>query len=93
MSDRELRDFARSFAKGILGAHDPDMYCFMVSAPLASCLSAMGVEAELVEGEVCGQHHCWVRLGDGRIIDATAKQFQLPNIFVKKPPNYYHDCE
>lgn len=83
MTDKDVRDFAKQFAKGILSGRAPDMMCFMVSAPLASCLNVMGVTCEVVDGEINGRHHCWVRFADGRVIDATAKQFGLKNVWLQ----------
>ena len=86
LSDPEIRSYARNFAKGILGDHESDMMCFMVSAPLAGYLNAVGVKCESVEGSIRGvnAHHYWVQFPDGRIIDATATQFGLKNVWLKK---------
>lgn len=89
MTDKDLRDFARSFAKGILGAKPDDLMCFAVSAPLAGYLNFLGVQCELVEGEVGGSQHYWIEFPDKRIIDVTAKQFGRKNIFLKPRPREY----
>ena len=88
MSDDDIRDYARAFSSGIVGTC-ADMKCFMVSAPLASFLCAIGVQCECVEGRLNGAPHFWVEFQDGRIIDATAKQFGLRNVWLKTAPAGY----
>jgi hypothetical protein len=83
LSDVEIRQYARSFTKGLLGDRETDMMCFMVSAPMVGYLNAIGIKCDCVEGETAGQHHCWVQFPDGRIIDATAKQFGLKNVWLQ----------
>ncbi len=89
MKDKDLRDFARGFIRGILNGDPDDMMCWMVSAPLAGYLNYLGIKCEVVEGEVSGKHHCWVKLEDGRIIDGTAKQFGRKPIYLKPAPDDY----
>lgn len=90
MDDKELIKAVKGFVKGILcGAPTTDK-CFMVCAPLQAYLSACGIESTLTEGELNGIfHHFWITLADGRIIDPTANQFGLLNIYVRKQPSYY----
>lgn len=91
MTDKEIRDFARSFTKGLLNGSSDDMRCFMVSAPLCGYLNAVGVQCDLVEGELNKSHHFWIKFTDNRIIDATAKQFGRGNIWLKQKPSEYHE--
>ena len=90
MIDKEIIRIAKEFTKGILdGGSTADM-CFIVCAPLVSYLSVCGIDGELTEGELNGvYHHFWVTLPDGKIIDPTADQFGLLNIWVRKQPSYY----
>jgi len=69
--------------------------CYMVCAPLQSFLEQEGKRTELIEGEVYGRYHFWLRLPDGRIIDPTADQFFssegaiMPKIYIGKQPLWY----
>jgi hypothetical protein len=56
-------------------------------------LCFLGVNCKLTEGVInhCENelHHYWITLSDGRIIDPTADQFGLLNIYCKQQPTYY----
>lgn len=93
MSDKDIIDIAKKFTKGILdGIKTVDM-CYMVCSPLASYLSFAGIDCMLTEGVInhCEKelHHFWITLSDGRVIDPTADQFGLLNIWVRKQPSNY----
>jgi hypothetical protein len=90
MTDEEIIKAVKGFVKGLLKERPTTDMCYMVCSPLASYLSACGTECTLTEGELNGlYHHFWITLADGRIIDPTADQFGLLNIYVRKPPSYY----
>lgn len=72
MTDSELRRICQEFRKGILGNRSSEMQCAKVSYPLSGYLRFLGVENRIVEGT---RGHVWIELKDGRIIDATANQF------------------
>lgn len=95
MSDEELVTFAAEFRQGILDGRPSDLMCYAVSAPLATLLGMYGVENELVETDMADlpfstHAHWWIRLSDGRALDATADQFNderkpLPPVYLGKP--------
>lgn len=65
----------KQFVRGLLGRRKTKGQCFVVCAPLTAYLNVIGHEASLVEGTVSGNHHYWIELADGSIIDPTADQF------------------
>lgn len=75
-SDRRIRKIARDFTVGLLEDRSTKKQCFIVSLPLAGYLNFIGVECQAVEGLFDGWHHWWIVFPDGRVIDATASQFQ-----------------
>ena len=92
MSDDELLSIVTEFREGILDGESSTMRCFMVSAPLQGYLSFIGFETELVETDLGEMNHVWLRLPDGRALDATADQFNtlfpdmdLPPVYLGKP--------
>lgn len=87
MTDEEIISTATDFRDGILDGGKSWMMCFAVSAPLAGYLRWAGVGAELIEGDLGEFNHFWIRLGDGRVLDATADQFNDYG-FDKMPPVY-----
>lgn len=93
MTDKEIIKCAKGFVAGILDGSDSTHKCFMVCAPLAAYLSVLRIECTATEGEVIiageGWHHFWITLADGRIIDPTADQFGLKNIYLKPKPSFY----
>jgi len=83
MTDKELIRTCKLFTKGILDGKPTTDMCYVVCSPLVAYLSCCGVESTLTEGELQGKyHHFWITLKDGRIIDPTADQFGLLNIWV-----------
>lgn len=92
MDDAELMTIATEFRAGILDGDPPDMRCFMVSAALAGYLKFVGVECETVETDLGEMNHVWIKLQDGRALDATASQFnrlfphmELPEVYLGPP--------
>lgn len=89
MSDDELIAIARDFRDGILGGRPSDMTCAMVSWPLAGYLQALcGVDCEAVESDLGHMNHIWIKLPDGRALDATADQFSDSKNGQRLPPVY-----
>jgi len=106
MTDKQLLKIVKAFRKGILGKeNNPSAKCAMVSLPLQGYLSfAYGIECKVVYGEIndisIGEWvHTWLELPDGRILDATASQFQtpdgepMPEIFLGAKPEWYKVTE
>ena len=90
IADAEIVRIAKGFTKGILNGKSTVDMCYMVCSPLVSYLCFCGIECTLTEGELQDSyHHFWITLSDGRIIDPTADQFGLLNIWVRKQPSYY----
>jgi hypothetical protein len=76
--------------KGILGKRSSRMMCMAVSAPLQGLLAALyGVETELETVDFPESNHVWLRLPDGRILDATADQFGLEPVYLGEVPEIY----
>lgn len=99
MLDKELHKIVAGFTKGLLGNWTTESKCFMVSYPLQGYLSFLGIECELVKGEVntpkAWWGHFWVKLKDGRIIDPTIEQFNYPEdkpfkgVYIGELPSWY----
>jgi len=87
--DKEIIRIVKEFVKGLLGNKPTVDKCYMVCSPLSAYLSFLEIENTLTEGEVNEYHHFWITLSDGRIIDPTADQFGLLNIYLKNKPSYY----
>lgn len=87
--DKKIKKFVMGFTKGVLGKGNSTDMCFAVCSPLSTLLNAMGISCILAEGEIFGNHHIWIALSDGRIIDPTADQFSLPNIYCENRPKHY----
>jgi hypothetical protein len=99
VEDKELIKTATQFTKGILGKRKSNSMCFVVSIALQGYLSILGIESTIVEGEIKNENtlhnHFWLKLSDGRILDATADQFlmpdgkKMPRTFLDKKPKWY----
>jgi hypothetical protein len=64
-----------------------------VSAPLQGLLSAVyGIETSLEEADLGHTNHVFLRLPDGRILDATADQFDLPCVYLGPLPELYREA-
>lgn len=101
MTDKQLLKVVTQFRKGILGKSEPADQCFVVSSPLCGWLLFCGIECKLEEAVLelaeADFHHWYIRLKDGRIIDATASQFnvdndkqQMPLVYIGECPSYYN---
>lgn len=98
MNDKQLIRFATQFRKGILGGNSSEWMCAAVSWPLSTLLAAHGVPNRIVEGDLGECNHVWLALEDGRVLDATADQFNwcnpnpLPPVYLG-PPTVIHPTE
>jgi hypothetical protein len=101
VTDKQLLKFAASFRKGILGDEPSQSMCAAVSLPLAALLRCNGVECETVESELSEElgllyaNHVWIRLADGRALDATADQFNrwgfnYPPVYLGAPTELHN---
>ena len=100
MNESEIRRYAASFRRGLLGRSSGRKECYKVCAPLQSLLSIDGVETFLIEGEVCYHRfwigHYWLRFKNGRILDPTAEQFRtkyrkMPQVYIGIKPIWYRE--
>lgn len=90
MTDRQLKSIAREMRSGILGKRSSRLMCMAISAPLRAMLSAVyDFDTELETVDFPGCDHVWLRLSDGRILDATADQFGLDKIYLGQVPELY----
>ena len=100
MTDAELLQVSDEFREGILGhfryGGDSTGMCFAVSAALGGLLSTMGLECRLVQRDFGFTNHVWLELPDGRMLDATADQFnnrlrrhKLPKVHLGAMPKAY----
>jgi hypothetical protein len=87
MTDAQLVAFAAQFRDGLLDGQSSYLMCAAVSLPLAALLRLHGVDCATEEGENGAGGHTWIRLGDGRILDPTADQYNYP--FFKQYPKIY----
>jgi len=86
MTDAGLIECATEFRAGILDGRSSEMMCAVVSWPLAGFLRFSGVECECVSGDLSGGNHVWIKLDDGRVLDATADQFgNFPPVYLGEP--------
>lgn len=97
MTDKELLKIAKGFTRGLTKG-DINQKCFVISWPLASYLRVMGVDCELIQGEVDEPNtdwgHYWIKLKDGRILDPTAGQFKelkMSKIYLGVLPKEYRE--
>lgn len=88
LSDEQLVQIASDFRDGILDGAPSDMMCGMVSWPLAAYFGAMGFPVKTVDGDLGHLNHIWIALPDGRVLDATADQFNRMFPAMNLPPVY-----
>lgn len=102
MTDKQLIKFVSQFRKGILGRRGPQRMCDAVCMPLVPYMGLMGIDANLIAGEIKDDvngwwGHYWIELSDGRIIDPTASQFKtptgedMPEIYLGEKPKWYNN--
>lgn len=92
MTDAEIIQFATDFRRGLIGRQSSRYRCAMVSWPLASLLEMHGVPCAItcckLPDEAHAVQHVWIELSDGRVLDATADQFNRRGQDPKHPPVY-----
>ncbi len=95
MTTKQIAKNAKIFSHGILAGRSTDRMCFMVCAPLEGYFNFQGIKCRMVEGTVADNHHYWIELENGLVIDPTANQFRwswgerLANLWCEKRPDYY----
>lgn len=96
MTDDQILEFATEFRAGLLNGSESCGACYMVCAPLSRLLELHGVDAQIAELEYPEDapygvfNHTWITLGDGRVLDPTADQFNadgfdLPPVYLGPP--------
>jgi len=93
MGDRELKSLARSFRKGVINNREGDMMCAVVSYALQGYLSFLGVELAIDEVRLQFSNHVFLKLADGRVLDATADQFGGPKVYLGEPMWFHKDAK
>lgn len=86
-TDHDLLRIARAARERITLGGKSSGYCAVVCVPLATYLAWRGMAAVDVHGAVGEWQHAWIALGDGRILDPTADQFNRPGAS-RMPPIY-----
>lgn len=71
----DLLGYSRRFRDAVLGRAPSERMCYVVSGPLCAAIVALGFGARLVKTKVARMEHIFIRLDDGRVLDATADQF------------------
>jgi hypothetical protein len=90
VKDATLKRIAKEMRAGILGKRSSRLMCMAISAPLQGMLSAVyNFETELETVDFPHSDHVWLRLPDGRILDATADQFGLDPVYLGQVPELY----
>lgn len=91
-----LQKVCEDFTRGLLDGQPSTSMCWMVCAALAGFLGFFErLRCEPVEGMVGKDHHWWLTLPDGRIIDPTADQFNgrgnpdMPLVYIGPMPAWY----
>lgn len=97
MDDDDLIECAAGFREGVLNGRESELMCAAVSRALAGYLRFCGVDCDtedrLITEEGYPANHVWIRLADGRVLDATADQFKqlgLPPVYLGKPISPIH---
>lgn len=99
MTDEELIQISQDFRDGLLGEGAPGGgQCAKVSWALAGYLRALcGVDCECVQSDHSAMttdwiSHVWIRLADGRALDATFDQFcseEPVAVYLGKPTEFH----
>lgn len=94
MTDQQIIDFSKAFTKEYLNGRESTGLCYRVCSVLVCELHDRGVECTLTDGFISydgiDARHFWITFEDGRIIDPTAGQFNLCNIWLGNQPVYYN---
>ncbi len=65
--------------------------CGIVSYALHGYLGFMGISAEVEEVDLKYSNHVFLRMSDGRVLDATADQFGGPKVYMGEPLWYHQN--
>lgn len=87
MTDAELVEFATEFRESILDGSPSSWMCAAICWPLSTLLEMSGVPNRVIETDLGGMNHFWLKLADGRVLDPTADQFNRIGAD-KLPPVY-----
>jgi hypothetical protein len=81
VTDRKIKRISLGFRYGLLDGGPSKSACAVVSFALQGFLSALGLKTDLFESDLGHCNHIWLKLPDGRVLDATADQFNelFPN--------------
>lgn len=92
MQDAELVAFAQDFRDGILDGTPSDVACAMICEPLVTLLNMRGVKCRAfttttIRVTYGSCNHVWIGLGDGRVLDPSADQFNdqglnMPEVYL-----------
>ena len=82
----EIKEFAKEFKRGVLGENSSELMCFVVCAPLESLLELNGVKCSLKELSFPDSNHFVIQLENENILDPTADQFGLNDVYVGPMP-------
>ena len=93
MTDRDLKSLCAGFRKGLIKKREGDMMCGVVSYALHGYLSFLGIKAEIEDVVLKHSNHVFLRLPDGRVLDATADQFGGPKIYLGSPLWYHRPTD
>ena len=91
MSDKELKSLCLSFRKGLIKNREGDMMCAVVSYALQGYLAFLGFDTEIEEVGLPFSNHVFLRLKDGRVLDATADQFSGPKVYLGEPMWFHRE--
>lgn len=87
--DKNILRMARGFRAGVLEGRTSEMMCVAVSWPLQAFLeAAMGLKSTLMCSDLGYVEHIWIKLQDGRCLDATADQLNVRRNGQKFPKVY-----
>lgn len=82
-SEAKLVEFCLSYRSALLGDESSSRMCVAVSAPLKPLLELHGQHCELVEVSTTEFQHCFLKLRNGLVLDATADQFSgMPPVYL-----------
>lgn len=86
--DAAILSFATEFREAILMGGASARMCAAISGPLCAAFEVIGIPCGLVETDLGECNHVFLQMGDGRVLDPTADQFngcsreQLPGVYL-----------
>jgi hypothetical protein len=91
MTDGQLKRLSLQFRNGLISKRESEMMCGIVSYALQGYLSFLGVDTKSEEVMLQFSNHVFLRLSDGRVLDATADQFGGPKVYLGGGEWYHRD--